>query len=287
MFGDDAHALLQNVDAHIQLDAADARERLAAEAGVDRGVGGASRDNARMHHWSTAVPLAALALLAAGAQLSGGAVLPLLCALTTASAVLPTALVISYRNDEGAPRGDGVAKFGIDEWEDLEAAIAYARSRGASDVILGAGSMGGAITLSLFEHGSAQAQAVRGIVLDSPALAIGRQSRMSTDAMGVPGVIAELGFGLAAWRFGLDWEAMDYLSAVEHVTVPVLVLHGDRDALISVEANRPVYEALTGRGGTTVEIVPGAHHLGIWNRDRAGFERHVSQFLARVAGAGP
>lgn len=197
------------------------------------------------------------------------------------------ALVISYRNDEGAPRGDGVAKFGIDEWEDLEAAIAYARSRGASDVILGAGSMGGAITLSLFEHGSAQAQAVRGIVLDSPALAIGRQSRLSTDAMGVPGVIAELGFGLAAWRFGLDWEAMDYLSAVEHVTVPVLVLHGDRDALISVEANRPVYEALTGRGGTTVEIVPGAHHLGIWNRDRAGFERHVSQFLARVAGAGP
>ena len=77
--------------------------------------------------------------------------------------------MISYRNDEGAPRGDGMAKFGIDEWEDLEAAIVYAKTRGAVDVILGAGSMGGAITLSLFEHGSAQAKSVRGVFLDSPA----------------------------------------------------------------------------------------------------------------------
>ena len=198
------------------------------------------------------------------------------------------ALVISYRNDEGAPRGDGVAKFGVDEWEDLEAAIAYARSRGATGVVLGAGSMGGAIVLALFEHGSAQVQAVRGVFLDSPALAIGRQSRLASEAMGVPGPLAELGFALAAWRFGLDWEAMDYLSAVEHVTVPLLVLHGADDRTIFVEANRPVFEALTRGGRATVEIVPGAQHLGIWNRDRAGFERRVAQFLGGLAdAAGP
>ena len=195
------------------------------------------------------------------------------------------ALIISYRNDEGAPRGDGVAKFGADEWEDLEAAIAYARARGASDVVLGAGSMGGAITLALFERESAQAQAVRGVFLDSPALAIGRQSRLAADAMGVPGPVAELGFVLASWRFGLDWEAMDYLSAVEHVPVPVLVLHGEHDAMISVEGNRAVYEALARQGRATVEIVPGAQHLGVWNRDRAGFERRVSQFLASLGAA--
>lgn len=194
------------------------------------------------------------------------------------------ALVISYRNDEGAPRGDGVAKFGIDEWQDLEAAITYARTRGATDVILGAGSMGGAITLSLFEHGSAQAKSVRAVVLDSPALDIGRQSRLASAAMGVPGLLSGLGFGLAAWRFGLDWDAMDYLSAVDEVTVPILVLHGDADKLITVEANRPVFEALTRQGNATIEIVPGAEHLGVWNRDRAGFDRRVSTFLARIAG---
>jgi hypothetical protein len=195
------------------------------------------------------------------------------------------ALVISYRNDEGAPRGDGVAKFGIDEWEDLEAAIAYAKTRGAADVILGAGSMGGAITLSLFEHGSAQAKSVRGILLDSPALDIGRQTRFAAAAMGVPGVLAELGFAFTAWRFGLDWEAMDYLSAVDEVTVPTLVLHGAADSLISLEANRPVFDAMQQQGNATIEIVPGAQHLGTWNRDRAGFDRHVSHFLAGLAGA--
>jgi alpha-beta hydrolase superfamily lysophospholipase len=192
------------------------------------------------------------------------------------------ALIIAYRNDEGAPRGDGLARFGADEWEDLEAAIAYARSRGATGVVLGGGSMGGAITLSLFEHGSAQTAMVRGIFLDSPALSVGRQSRIASDALGVPGLVAELGFVLAAWRFGLDWEAMDYLSAVEHVTVPMLVLHGDADSLITVESNRHVYAALTERGDATIEIMPGAQHLGVWNRDRAGFERRVSSFLARV-----
>ena len=44
-------------------------------------------------------------------------------------------------------------------------------------------------------------------------------------------------------------------------------------------------DALTKQGNATIEIVPGAHHLGIWNRDRAGFDRKVSQFFARVAGA--
>ena len=192
------------------------------------------------------------------------------------------ALIIGYRNDEGAPRGDGLARFGADEWEDLAAAIAYAKTKGGTGVILGGGSMGGAITLALFEHASPQTAMVRGVFLDSPALSVGRQSRIATDALGVPGFVAELGFMLAAWRFGLDWEAMDYLSAVDHVAVPVLVLHGDADSLITVESNRHVYAALTERGNATIEIMPGAQHLGVWNRDRAGFERHVSLFLARV-----
>lgn len=194
------------------------------------------------------------------------------------------ALLISYRNDEGAPRGDGMARFGADEWEDLEAAIVYAKSRGAADVVLAGGSMGGAITLSLFEHGSPQAKSVRGIFLDSPALDVGRQSRLGAAAMGVPGVLAELGFVFTAWRFGLDWEAMDYLSAVDDVTVPMLMLHGGADKLISVESNLPVFEAFTRQGNATIEVVPGAHHLGLWNHDRAGFDRRVSQFLATLAG---
>lgn len=196
------------------------------------------------------------------------------------------AMLISYRNDEGAPRGDGYGHFGMDEWQDLEAAIAYARSRGAADVILGGGSMGGAITMSLFEHGSPQASAVRGVLLDSPALDVGRQTRLSAAGMGLPGPHISLGLAFAAWSLGLDWDGMDYLSALDHVRVPVLVLHGDADRVIAVDANRPIYDAMATRSNYTVTIFPGGHHLALWNLDRAGFERQVSQFLAKVGAAG-
>jgi Ca2+:H+ antiporter len=67
-----------------------------------------------MHHWPTALPLAALALLAAGTQLAGGAALALLCAAALVGAVVASvhhAEVVAHR--VGEPYGTLVLALAI------------------------------------------------------------------------------------------------------------------------------------------------------------------------------
>ncbi|MCP2351425.1 hypothetical protein [Nonomuraea roseoviolacea] len=46
-------------------------------------------------------------------------------------------LVISYRNDEGAPRSpDGLIHLGADEWRDLEASVRATQGMGARRFVL-------------------------------------------------------------------------------------------------------------------------------------------------------
>ena len=59
-----------------------------------------------------------------------------------------TSLVVSYRNDGDAPRTrTGSYALGATEWRDVDAAIAWARRRGAERILLMGWSMGGAIAL--------------------------------------------------------------------------------------------------------------------------------------------
>jgi alpha-beta hydrolase superfamily lysophospholipase len=80
-----------------------------------------------------------------------------------------TTLLYAYRNDAGAPRSpDGIYRFGLSEWRDLDAA---SRPRGATAprIILAAQSMGGAILGQYLRH-APHAGDVIAAVLDAPAL---------------------------------------------------------------------------------------------------------------------
>lgn len=100
-----------------------------------------------------------------------------------------TSLVISYRNDPGAPLGEhGRYGVGIAESRDVDAAIAEAMRRGAQRVTLVGWSMGGTACLVAATRG-AQRNAVDGLILDSPAVdwsallryhAAGRSTRASS-----------------------------------------------------------------------------------------------------------
>lgn len=194
-------------------------------------------------------------------------------------------LMVSYRNDEGAPQTDGIVRFGQEEWPDLEAAVQYALDNGATDVILSGASTGGAISLALLEN-SSLADRVRGLFLDSPALDMGEVVSYRGAEMGYPSIVLDLGKWLAQMRFDLDWEAMDYSSAVDDVTMPALMLHSTADDTIPFDAVSPIYDQMSGNPEIEVRIVDDAHHVGVWNSYRDDYTAWLTGFLAEVGAAG-
>ena len=87
-------------------------------------------------------------------------------------------LDITYRNDLGVPADPtGRLQYGASEWQDLDAAVTWARANGADDIVLVGQSMGGAIVASFLEH-SDQADVVSKVVLDAPMLSLGALGRV-------------------------------------------------------------------------------------------------------------
>jgi len=138
-------------------------------------------------------------------------------------------LVISYRNDFGAPPSDdGHHGLGADEWEDIEAAVTFALEAGAVDVVIIGYGSGGSAALAFLRR-SASAGRVAGVVLDSPLLDPGAAVDDRTGADNVPGFLSGWGKAMATFRFGVDWAALDQVAAAEEFSTPILLFHGDLD----------------------------------------------------------
>jgi alpha-beta hydrolase superfamily lysophospholipase len=193
-----------------------------------------------------------------------------------------TSLVISYRNDPGAPRGpDGLFHLGDTEWLDLEAAVHEARSRGAGDIIAFGDSMGGAIVMQFLER-SPLSGAVKAVVLDSPVLDwapvlahAGRQLRL-------PPIVLSLAKLVVALRTGLRWERLNQLSRAAELSVPVLIVHGDADETVPVVTSAAYAAARPDL--VTYLPVPGAGHVEGWTSDRDGYGEALRTFVVRFAG---
>ena len=192
-----------------------------------------------------------------------------------------SALIIRYRNDPGCP-DDGLARFGQTEWEDLAAAAAYARGRGAERLVPVGISMGGAIVMAYLER--ATDDAVAGAILDSPVLSLAETVRVKSEPVIGPLArlgLVDLGRRLLSWRHGLDWDAIDYLSRADALRVPVLLVHDRDDALIPIGTS----DAFAARRPDLVEylVTRRAGHTLSWNVDPERYEAAVTRFVERVA----
>lgn len=78
----------------------------------------------------------------------------------------------------------------------------------------------------------------------------------------------------------VDLEHQDPLGAAARLACPLLVLHGDADAVVPVEAARVLAAAAGARA--TLEVLPGGQHLLTRGEDRARIREAVLGFLARV-----
>ncbi|MGL5811279.1 MAG: alpha/beta hydrolase [Nocardioides sp.] len=191
-------------------------------------------------------------------------------------------LAIRYRNDPGVPRSENDEYgFGASEWPDLQAAIDYATSRGATGVVLTGGSMGGGIVAAYLENAE-DTSLVRGIVLDSPMLDLDATVSYGAEQIEVqgrnpvPATVTWTAKRLASLRFGLDWDSLDYLDSTAWASVPTLLFHGDEDLLVPVTSSRRLAEQ--DPDVTYVEI-PGTGHVEGWNTDPTAYELRVRRFL--------
>ncbi len=193
---------------------------------------------------------------------------------------LPT-MLIQYRNDAGAPRSaSGRYEYGESEWQDIEAAVKYALTNGAENVVLVGYSMGGGIVTSFLVH-STLADAVVGTILDSPMLEFADTVDYGAEQMNLPTPLTWLGKKVAEMRFGFRWGDRDYLTQADKLKAPILVFHGDADRLVHLRTSEALAKARPDL--VTLVVVPEATHVRSWNMDPARYDKDVGDFLSGIA----
>ena len=190
-------------------------------------------------------------------------------------------LVITYRNDTGAPEDpSGYYWYGLTEWEDLEAAARYALDNGATGLVIVGYSMGGGIVAN-FLYRSPLAGQVVGVILDSPMLDLDATVDMAAENRNLPAFLTTITKVITSFRFGVDWDAMDYLDRASEISAPVLLFHGDADEKVPVSISERFAESRPDL--VTYEVFAGAPHGGAWNVDSKRYEAVVGEFVDRVA----
>lgn len=193
---------------------------------------------------------------------------------------MPT-LIITYRNDPGAPTTEGALILaGQREWEDVAAAVEYATTRGATEVVLYGASMGGALVLShLLEAPDAP---VIGAVLEAPNADLRRAIDIrSGEGLPIGGPIGDsflaVGRLIASLRTGIDFDTVDYVARAEALPVPILLFHGREDTSVPFA----VGEALAAARPDLIEFHPmeDAGHVRAWNEDPTAYREILSTFL--------
>ncbi|MPY68227.1 prolyl oligopeptidase family serine peptidase [Deinococcus sp. SDU3-2] len=205
--------------------------------------------------------------------------------------ILPTfarlgisSLTITYRNAHGAPRTrQGVYRLSAEEWEDLEAAVHYARTHGARRLLLMGFSMGGGITLAFLRY-STLAPLISGVILDSPPLewrTLIRHYARRYRLLPFAGMVE----WLTAFKSGQDFDAIDHHSVMEQFTTPMLLFHGSADRTVPVAH----VERLAHARPDIVEYhrVEGAEHVRPWNIDPEAYEAMLTRFVRRVLPEAP
>lgn len=197
--------------------------------------------------------------------------------LTTVHRLGLPMLLITYRGDKGAPKS--LHHLGMTEWQDLDAAAAYAQSQGAMHFILYGDSMGGSI-VTRFMHKSARAADVIGMVLDAPVLNWGNVLWDQAAKLHLAPFTYPYRW-LIGWRVGVSWSALNEEAQASSFTVPILLFQGLADPLV------PPSDSATfcSRAADCRYVaVPGAGHIQSWNVNPVDYDRRLAQFLGPLTG---
>ena len=192
-------------------------------------------------------------------------------------------LLISYRNDPGAPATPEASYgFGLTEWPDLEAAVARMAPTDADRVLVVAESMGGAI-LGQFLKQSALAPRVSAIALDSPAISFGAviDHLAAQGGKPLPGLIAWTAKQIIPFKAPVPIAEAEVAATYAAFPGPLFLAHGTADRIVPIGPSQALAEVRT---APTVTLWTGADHLGSYAEDAAAYRKAFQDFLALVKG---
>lgn len=206
--------------------------------------------------------------------------------LPALSAAGLTTLVVSYRNDPGAPSSrDGYCHLGEDEWRDVAAAVGYAQEQGARRLVLYGWSMGAMLALTTLRRlPREQAGLVCGLVLDSPLLDWRATLAWQARQRGIARQLARAAARQAEGRAGLSLAALDQVRYARSLTVPVLLFADTADRTVPAG---PALRFARRRPHLVALITSASGHGRCWNENPVRYEAAVRAFLgARTARSG-
>lgn len=189
-------------------------------------------------------------------------------------------LSIAYRNDEGQPEDpSGYFQYGATEWEDVLAAVEFARENGAEEIVFAGYSTGASHALSfVYKHNFDD---VSGVITDSANIDMGStvdyratQEDMPVIPLPVPPTMAWVAKFFTSLRINVNWKSLDYIDKAERsLRVPVLAIHGIDDDSIPVEQS----VALAETQPDLVDLwqVPDTGHV-------EAFDTHYDEYVTRV-----
>jgi alpha-beta hydrolase superfamily lysophospholipase len=187
-------------------------------------------------------------------------------------------LVVSYRNDDGAPPSpDGYYHLGDTEWRDVEAGVRAAVARGARDIILFGWSMGGCI-VETFLSRSVEAHRVRAVILDAPILDWHQSLHGQVRRLHMPGWFTHVLEWFVSHKAGMKLASLNHTQIADHRTVATLVFHGSDDALVPIAASDRF--ARSRPDLVRYHRVDGAEHTGSWNLNPPAYEDVLRAFLS-------
>lgn len=194
-----------------------------------------------------------------------------------------TSLVISYRNDPGAPAGEnGRYGIGIAESRDVDAAIAEAMRRGAARVTLFGWSMGGTASLVAATSGQ-HVGVIDGLILDSPAVDWATLLRYHASLLYAPRAIADIGIRLldAGVVRGGEPEGIAFARLTpeyfaQHLRVPVLIHASKGDTFVPYESSQKLADARPDL--VQLRLQDEGEHVKLWNVASEPWERVTEQF---------
>jgi dienelactone hydrolase len=192
-----------------------------------------------------------------------------------------SALVITHRNDPGAPPSpDGNGHFGDTEWQDLQLWLTWlVENESPAEITLFGFSQGASVTASCLRRCD-DTSLVTGAILDSPLLSINETLDLQAAERGIPAVMIPPLLTATEWiadlRGGPDFGNLEHVGPMADLDLPILAFHGTEDLDVPISPTRAL-AALDPEQVTVVEY-EGRHVRG-WNVDREAYDAALTAFL--------